>query len=91
MDYASRRVPEARHRLQGHAKTYVETLEAYTTYMVSICPGSVNMRRQTHTSKKIFFDQIKEGFDHICHTKPERWKIVTNFIPRINKQLLTIE
>ena len=33
---------EARHRLQGHAKTYVETLEAYTTYMVSICPGSVN-------------------------------------------------
>ena len=35
-------VIEARHRLQGHAKTYVETLEAYTTYMVSICPGSVN-------------------------------------------------
>ena len=33
---------EARHRLQGHAKTYVETLEAYITYMVSICPGSVN-------------------------------------------------
>ena len=33
---------EARHRPQGHAKTYVETLEAYTTYMMSICPGSVN-------------------------------------------------
>ena len=35
-------VTEARHRPQGHAETYVETLEAYTTYMMYICPGSVN-------------------------------------------------
>ena len=30
---------KARHLLQGHARTYVETSVSYTTYMVSICTG----------------------------------------------------